>query len=97
MTGKELWRLGGSSKITAPTPIAAGGLILVASGRAPERPIFAIRPGARGDITLRAGERSNARVAWSWTQRGPYMPTPMAYDGLVYTLANQGLFDCYDS
>ena len=97
LTGRELWRLGGSSKITAPTPIAAGGLILVASGRAPERPIFAVRPGASGDITLPAGARSNASVAWSWTQRGPYMPTPIAYEGLVYALANQGLFDCYDA
>jgi outer membrane protein assembly factor BamB len=97
LTGRELWRLGGSSKITAPTPIAAGGLILVASGRAPERPIFAIRPGASGDITLASGARANASVAWSWTQRGPYMPTPLAYDGLVYALANQGLFDCYDA
>lgn len=95
-TGEELWRLGGSSQITAPTPIFAGGLIIVASGRAPERPIFAIRPGARGNITLSADARSNASVAWSWTQRGSYMPTPLAYDGLVYVLANQGLFDCYD-
>jgi outer membrane protein assembly factor BamB len=97
MTGKELWRLGGSSKITAPTPIVAGGLIVVASGRAPERPIFAIRPGASGDITLADGVRSNASIAWSWTQRGPYMPTPLAVEGLVYALANQGLFDCYDA
>jgi outer membrane protein assembly factor BamB len=96
LTGKELWRLGGSSKITAPTPIFAGGLIIVASGRAPERPIFAVRPGARGDITLKEGDRKNQHVAWSWIQRGSYMPTPIAYDGLVYVLANQGLFDCYD-
>ncbi len=96
LTGKELWRLGGSSKITAPTPFAAGGLIIVASGRAPERPIFAIRPGAAGDLTLPDGHRSNAGVAWSWTQRGSYMPTPVAHDGLLYVLANQGLFDCYE-
>ena len=30
-TGKELWRLGGSSKITAPTPVFAADIILVAS------------------------------------------------------------------
>jgi outer membrane protein assembly factor BamB len=96
MTGEERWRLGGSSQITAPTPIFAGGLFIVASGRAPERPIFAIKPGARGDITLPAGQRSNAHVAWSWTARGSYMPTPLAYNGLLYVLANQGLFDCYD-
>jgi len=33
MTGRELWRLGGSSKITAPTPIFTEDAILVASGR----------------------------------------------------------------
>ena len=94
-TGRERWRLGGSSKITAPTPIVADGLIVVGSGRAPERPIFAIRPGATGDITLDKGASSNASVAWSRTGRGPYMPTPIAYDGILYVLGNQGLFDAY--
>ena len=46
-TGRELWQLAGSSKITAPTPIFADGLIVVASGRAPERPIFAVSRRAR--------------------------------------------------
>jgi outer membrane protein assembly factor BamB len=96
LTGKELWRLGGSSKITAPTPIVGGGLIIVASGRGPERPIFAIRPGASGDLTLPQGTRSSPQIAWSWTQRGSYMPTPLAYDGLLYVLSNQGLLDAYE-
>ena len=60
-TGEELWRLGGSSKITAPTPIFANGLIIVASGRRPERPIFAVRPGARGDLTLERRHTSERR------------------------------------
>src|SRR5207253_2623489 len=90
-TGKELWRLGGSSKITAPTPVFAEGLIIVASGRQPERPIFAIRPGGTGDITLQAGETSNRFVAWSKTRRGGYMPTPLIYQGRVYVLNNDGL------
>src|SRR5262245_33900669 len=34
-TGRELWRLGGSSKITAPTPIFSDGLFVIASGRQP--------------------------------------------------------------
>jgi outer membrane protein assembly factor BamB len=95
-TGKELWRLGGSSKITAPTPVSAGGLILVASGRRPEAPIFAIRAGASGDITLAAEQTHNAAVAWSRTQRGPYMPTPLIYRGTLYVLGNAGIFDAYD-
>ncbi len=94
--GRELWRLGGSSKITAPMPIFADGLIIVASGRAPERPIFAVRPGAEGDITLAEGRGSNRSVAWSWVRRGSYMPTPLAYEARLYVLSNQGVFDCYD-
>ncbi len=94
-TGVERWRLGGSSKITAPTPIFADGTIVVTSGRAPERPIFAIRPGGKGDITPAAGESSNAWVAWSLTGRGSYMPTPIIYGGILYVISNAGLLDAY--
>jgi outer membrane protein assembly factor BamB len=95
-SGRELWRLGGSSKLTAPTPIFANGLHIVASGRAPERPVFAVRPGARGDVTPAAGATANTYVAWSKTGRGSYMPTPLAYRGILYVLANNGVFDTYD-
>lgn len=95
-TGKELWRLGGSSKITAPTPIFDAGVFVVASGRGPERPIFVIRPGARGDVTLPTGNTSSDAIAWSKTGRGSYMPTPLIYKGLLYVLANNGVFDAYN-
>jgi len=95
-TGKELWRLGGSSKITAPTPIFADGLIIVASGRRPEKPIFALRPGAQGDLTLAKDRNNSTAVAWSKTARGPYMPTPLAYGGILYSLNNDGIFDAYE-
>ena len=95
-TGKELWRLGGSSKITAPTPVFADGLIVVASGRAPERPIFAIREGASGDLTLKEDDRESEFVVWSHVKRGPYMPTPLIYRGKVHILNNGGIFACYD-
>jgi outer membrane protein assembly factor BamB len=96
-TGKELWRLGGSSKITAPTPVFTKDLMYVASGRRPEAPIFAIRPGASGDITLGPGQTRNKSVAWHYQQRGSYMPTPLIYGGLLYVLGNAGIFDCYDA
>ena len=95
-TGKELWRLGGSSKITTPTPIYSKDRIIVASGRSPERPIFAIRPGAVGDITLANGATSNQSVAWSKTKRGPYMPTPIIVGNVVHTLGNNGIVGAYD-
>lgn len=94
-TGKELWRLGGSSKITAPTPIFSDGLFVVASGRGPERPIFVVRPEGRGDLTLTDGKTSSDSIVWSRTGRGSYMPTPLAYNGVLYVLGNNGTFDAY--
>ena len=82
-TGKELWKLGGSSKITAPTPVYSDGTIIVASGRRPEAPIFAIRADSGG------------KVEWHKEQRGSYMPTPLIYGPYVYVLGNAGVFDCY--
>jgi outer membrane protein assembly factor BamB len=95
-TGKELWRLGRSSKITAPTPIFADGVFVVASGRGPERPIFVVRSSSRGDLTLPDGKTNSAAIAWSRTGRGSYMPTPLVYNGILYVLANNGLFDAYN-
>ena len=92
----ELWSLTPSSKITAPTPVYSGNLILVASGRRPEQPIYAIRAGARGDISLADGKTSSDAVAWSKLRAGPYMPTPLIYQGYVYTLQNAGIMDCYE-
>jgi outer membrane protein assembly factor BamB len=95
-TGKELWRLGGSSKITAPTPVFSEDLIVVASGRRPEAPIFVIRAGATGDITLAGEQKSSAHVAWTKQRSGSYMPTPLIYQGYLYVLQNQGILACYD-
>ena len=95
-TGKELWRLGRSSKITAPTPIYADGVFVVASGRGPERPIFVLRPNSRGDLTLPEGKTNSEAILWSRTGRGSYMPTPLIYNGVLYVLANNGLFDAYN-
>jgi len=94
--GKELWRLGRSSKITAPTPVFSDGVFVVASGRGPERPIFVVRPNSRGDLTLPEGKTNSESILWSRTGRGSYMPTPLVYNGILYVLANNGLFDAYN-
>jgi outer membrane protein assembly factor BamB len=95
-TGKELWRLGHSSKITAPTPIFSDDMFVIVSGRAPERPIFVVRSNSRGDLTLPDGQAKSEAIAWSRTGRGPYMPTPLIYNGILYVLANNGVMDAYN-
>ena len=95
-TGKELWRLGRSSKITAPTPVFDGDVVVVMSGRRPNAPIFVVKAGAKGDITLPEGATSGGHVVWTRERAGSYMPTPVVYQGLLYVLKNQGILACYD-
>jgi outer membrane protein assembly factor BamB len=95
-TGAERWRLGRSSNITAPTPVFDDGLIVVGSGRRPNAPLFVLKPGARGDITLPEDATSGGNVVWTRTGAGPYMPTPLVHGGLVYVLKNQGILTCWD-
>jgi outer membrane protein assembly factor BamB len=97
LTGKELWRLTPNSEITTPTPFVAHNLIFVTSGYAPIQPIYAIRPGATGDITLKEGQESSASIAWSKKRGGPYMPTPVVYEDLLYTCSNQGVLTAYNA
>ncbi len=95
-TGKELWRLTPNSEITTPTPFVAHDLIFVTSGYAPIQPIYAIRPGGNGDISLKDGKESNTFIAWSKKRGGPYMPTPIVYGDLLYTCSNQGVVTAYN-
>jgi outer membrane protein assembly factor BamB len=96
-TGKELWRLGRHAEITVPTPFAAGGLVFIASGYRPVQPIYAVRLGARGDLTLKGGKTSSDAVAWSVSKGGPYMPTPIVYGDYLYTCGNDGRVACYEA
>ena len=96
-TGKELWRLGPMSEITTPTPFVAHDLIFVTSGYAPIQPIYAIKPGANGDISLKDGKETNEFIAWSKQRGGPYMPTPIVYGDLLYTCSNQGVLTAYNA
>lgn len=97
MTGKEFWQLGPMSEITTPTPFVANDLIYVTSGYRPVQPIYAIRPGGNGDLTLKDGKESSEFIAWSKQRGGPYMPTPIVYGDLLYTCSNNGVLTAYNA
>ena len=96
VTGRQLWTLGPNSEITIGTPVAGNGLVYVTGGYPPVRPIYAIRPGASGDISLAKGQDSNAAIAWSNMTEGTYIPTPIVYDGYLFTLNINGVMSAYD-
>lgn len=99
LDGELLWHFDGKmSVLTIPSPFVADGLLFVTSGyfQDPKRPVFAIRPGASGDITLGDNETSNDFIAWSVQKMGPYNTSPIVYEGRYYTALDRGMLTCHD-
>jgi outer membrane protein assembly factor BamB len=95
MTGKELWKYSGNSEIAIPTPIVGPGVVIITNGYRGVQPIFAIKAGAKGDITLQNKSTKSDFVSWSTTRGGPYIPTPLIYGDQLYVLLNNGVFASY--
>src|SRR5262249_937274 len=97
--GHLLWELGGMSSIVIPTPFSEFGLLYVCSGYVGDkvRPVFAIRPGATGDISLKTGETNNAYIAWYGQLAAPYNPSPLIYGDYFYVLFDFGFLACHEA
>ena len=96
--GKELWRLKGMTQAT-PSPVAGDGLLYVGSGSQGEsnRPLYAIKPGASGDVTLTEGQETNDAVAWRQPRFSGYTPSPLVYRGRVYSVNDNGILQVADA
>ncbi len=99
LDGTLLWELGGMSSIVIPVPFAGHGMLYLSSGYVGDqnRPVFALRPGAEGDISLREGQSSGEFIAWHHPQAAPYNPSPLLYKELYYTLYDRGFLTCHDA
>jgi len=98
-SGKELWRMRGLTGQSTPSPVAADGLLFLATGSQGEsnRPVFAVRPGASGDISLAKGEESNTFVAWFHPRASAYTSSPLVYRGRMYVVNDNGILTVFDS
>jgi hypothetical protein len=61
------------------------------------KPLYAIRPGASGDISLKPDETSNEYVAWCQWEGAPYNPSFLVYGDYCYVLYDRGFFGCFDA
>ena len=77
ITGRELWRCGGTSDEVIPTPVVGYGLVFCSSGRVGRT--LAIRPGGQGDVT-------RSHLAWSTPRGSPFVPSPILYGERLYTV-----------
>ena len=98
LTGRELWRFSDNdTEVKMQAPLVAHGLIFITGGYPAGRPMYAFRPGARGDVSLKKGEERNEFVAWQTGKGSPYTPTPIIYGDYLYVCADNGVFSAYNA
>jgi outer membrane protein assembly factor BamB len=94
--GSNLWHLDGGGDIPVPTPIYANGLIYLTSAHGKSRPMRAVRPTAKGNITPDEVGDTTEFIVWAHARQGNYMQTPIAVGNLVYGCLDIGLLTCFD-
>ena len=99
LDGSLLWELDGLSFITVPMPFSRFGLLYIEAGYTGDRqrPVYAIRPGATGDISLEPGQTSSEYIAWHLPQGGTYNTSPLVYGDFYYTLLDRGFMTAHDA
>jgi outer membrane protein assembly factor BamB len=106
-SGAERWWVGGLPPCGKSTPVIGGGLVFLAAPdiileqaaekRNPEKAaqfyakngnhLMAVRPGTTGEV-------AQANVAWSDRKGVPGVPSPLYYNGHLYTFKDGGLVFC---
>ena len=102
--GAERWWVGGLPPCGKSTPVIGGGMLFFAAPdiiletaaekRNPERAaqiyannqarVMAVRPGSKGELT-------QSEIAWSEKKGVPGVPSPLYYNGRLYTIQNGGI------
>jgi outer membrane protein assembly factor BamB len=114
LSGKELWKIKGKSILAIPSPAAHDGLLYVTSGHViwGKHRFYAIRPGAKGDITPPDDEKDekpattpespitgnglDPHIVW-YRKIGPYHPTPLIVGENLYVVFDRGILMCFDA
>jgi outer membrane protein assembly factor BamB len=81
--GHPLWTVEGLTQWVTPTPVAAHGLVYVASNGPGGNVIMAIRP--------------NSHVAWKYERTAPYSSSPVVVGDYLYAVKNGGIMVCLNA
>jgi outer membrane protein assembly factor BamB len=100
LDGRQSWEVNAPlSHLPIPSPFAQGGLLYVTSGYFGDeaRPVYALKPGASGEITVKPGDAPGPFIAWRLPQGGPYHPSPIVVGDYYFTLFDRGFLTCHDA
>lgn len=95
LDGTLLWELNGTDGwgLVSQIPMSKHGLLYLGAGYH-YGALYAIRPGAAGDISLTGGTRSNPWIAWSQPKGSSIHPGYLISGARLYVLFDAGLLSC---
>ncbi len=87
------------STLTIPSPFIKHGMVFISSGYpgGALRPVYAIRHGAHGDISLKPDQTSNDYIVWHQPLLGTYNTSALVYGDIYYTLLDRGFLLAHDA
>lgn len=88
-TGDRLWYFTEDNSFPIPAAVSHGETLYLNRGYR-SSPYMAILAGGRGDIAA-------ANVIWRQPTSGPYVPSLLYYDGLLYMATDQGIVSAIDA
>ncbi|MGH9319978.1 MAG: PQQ-binding-like beta-propeller repeat protein [Vicinamibacteria bacterium] len=89
-SGEELWRVQGVQSNAIPSPVAGEGMVIVSTGY-PDKRVFAIEIGRRGDLT------GTDAILWQFEKGTAYVPSPILYRDYLYLMNDKGIVTCLEA
>jgi outer membrane protein assembly factor BamB len=89
-TGAELWRTKGVRSNAIPSPVAGDGFVILSAGY-PDKRVFAVELGHRGDLT------GTAAVLWQYDRGTAYVASPIRYRDYLYLMSDKGIVTCLEA
>jgi outer membrane protein assembly factor BamB len=90
-TGEVIWECGGQASNPIPSPVVQNDLVYCMTGYRGYA-VYAIPLDSKGDIT------DSNHIAWSRTDAGPYVSSPLLYGGQLYfTKARDAVLSSLDA
>ncbi|MFC1653142.1 PQQ-binding-like beta-propeller repeat protein, partial [Planctomycetota bacterium] len=100
LSGELLWELNVGGGRSSASPTASGDCLYFGTEQRSDGggSLFAVKAGAKGDITPKPGETTSSGVLWSQSKAGVAFASPLIYQNLVYILErNRGGIKCFDA
>ncbi len=85
-TGDVLWELAAGERANNSASAVADEERIYFGNGGPfgGTPLYAVKAGAKGDVTPKSGESTSEYVVWSNTRSAPTMASPLLYKGQLY-------------